>query len=50
MGNTGITWSDNGGDGSHLDYKIGMYNDVSDTWVMLNPTQIISYTGGDLDD
>ena len=46
MGNTGITYSNKGGNGAHLDYRIYVYRQDKDTWLTLNPTEIIAYTGG----
>ena len=48
MGNTGLTFSENGGDGTHLDYRLAIYDESTDVWLNLNPTAIIAYTGGQL--
>lgn len=49
MGNTGRCFSENGGDGSHLDYRIFIKKalDKETIWKPLNPTAILAYTGGE---
>ncbi len=45
MGNTGLCWSDNGGDGSHLDLRLYM-KDNGGSWKAVDPEIVIQRIGG----
>jgi murein DD-endopeptidase MepM/ murein hydrolase activator NlpD len=49
MGNTGLCWSDSGGDGSHVDVRMWVRHTTEnrDEWVSVNPEIMIARLGGE---